>query len=236
MILKIQADHQETRIKKMIEKFVAIIAIEKAILQEIVAALKDVMIESGAEIVVMGQEALKIETEVEEKEDVDQDQDQVLMIEEIEAQAKTVEVELKKVIDTEEEDHPDPQDLQDKIETATADVEEIEETEMTEDIVEEMILATKTNIELVDLHLKVVFVVDNLVMRAIVIHVLTKVSKDIHVKTVCAQMFVQKKIKITKNIQILSKTMLLRKITITSKVMRLAQIMNEIICGIKCKN
>ena len=45
MILKIQADHQETRIKKMIEKFVVIIAIEKAILQEIVAALKDVMIE-----------------------------------------------------------------------------------------------------------------------------------------------------------------------------------------------
>ena len=45
MILKIQADLQETRIEKMIEKFVATIVIEKAILQEIVVALKDAMIE-----------------------------------------------------------------------------------------------------------------------------------------------------------------------------------------------
>ena len=45
MILKILVDPQETRIKRMIEKFVAIIVIEKAILLEIVAALKDVMIE-----------------------------------------------------------------------------------------------------------------------------------------------------------------------------------------------
>ena len=184
----------------------------------------------------MDQEALKIETEVEEKKDVDQDQDHVLMIEEIEALAKTEEAELKRVIDTEEEDHPDPQDLQDKIETVTADVEEIEETEMTEDIAEEMIHVTKTNIELVDLRLKVVSVVDNPVMRVTVIHVLTKVSRDILVKTVYTQMFVLRKIKITKNIQILSKTMLLRKITITLKVMRLAQTMNEIISGIKCKN
>ena len=85
MILKILVDLQETRIKRMIEKFVAIIVIEKAILLEIVAALKDVMIEWGVEIVVMVQEALKIETEVEEIEDVDQDQDHVLMIEKIEA-------------------------------------------------------------------------------------------------------------------------------------------------------
>ena len=184
----------------------------------------------------MDQEALKIETEVEEKKDVDQDQDHVLMIEEIEALAKTEEAELKRVIDTEEEDHPDPQDLQDKIKTVTADVEEIEETEMTEDIAEEMIHVTKTNIELVDLRLKVVSVVDNPVMRVTVIHVLTKVSRDILVKTVYTQMFVLRKIKITKNIQILSKTMLLRKITITLKVMRLAQTMNEIISGIKCKN
>jgi hypothetical protein len=236
MILKIQADLQGTRIEKMIEKFVATIVIEKAILQEIVVALKDAMIEWGAKIVVMDQEALKIETEVEEKKDVDQDQDHVLMIEEIEALAKTEEAELKRVIDTEEEDHPDPQDLQDKIKTVTADVEEIEETEMTEDIAEEMIHVTKTNIELVDLRLKVVSVVDNPVMRVTVIHVLTKVSRDILVKTVYTQMFVLRKIKITKNIQILSKTMLLRKITITLKVMRLAQTMNEIISGIKCKN
>ena len=184
----------------------------------------------------MDQEALKIETEVEEKKDVDQDQDHVLMIEEIEALAKTAEIELKRVIDTEEEDHLDLQDLQDKIETVTADVEEIEETEMTEDIAEEMIHVTKTNIELVDLRLKVVSVVDNPVMRVTVIHVLIKVSRDILVKTAYTQMFVLRKIKTTKNIQILSKTMLLRKITITLKVMRLVQTMNEIISGIKCKN
>jgi hypothetical protein len=236
MILKIQVDLQETRIEKMIEKFVATIVIEKATLQEIVAALKDAMIEWGAEITVMDQEALKIETEVEEKKDVDQDQDHVLMIEEIEALAKTAEIELKRVIDTEEEDHLDLQDLQDKIETVTADVEEIEETEMTEDIAEEMIHVTKTNIELVDLRLKVVSVVDNPVMRVTVIHVLIKVSRDILVKTAYTQMFVLRKIKTTKNIQILSKTMLLRKITITLKVMRLVQTMNEIISGIKCKN
>lgn len=80
----------------MIGKFVAIIVIEKAILQEIVAVLKEMMIEWGAEIVVMHPEAPKKETEVEEKEDVDQDQDHVLMIEEIEAQVKTVEAELKR--------------------------------------------------------------------------------------------------------------------------------------------
>lgn len=45
MILKIPADLQETKIKKMIERSVAIIVIEKVILQEIVAVLKDVMIE-----------------------------------------------------------------------------------------------------------------------------------------------------------------------------------------------
>jgi len=185
----------------------------------------------------MGQEALKTETEVEEKKDVDQDQDLVLMIEKKGAQAKTVGPELKKVIDTEEEDRPDPQDLLDKIETAAADIEEIEDqTEMTEDIAEEMIHVTKTNIELVDLHLKVVSVVDNPVMREIVIHVLTKVSIDIPVKTVFTQMFVQKRIKIVKNIQILSKTMQSRKITINSKVTKSAQTMNEIISGIKCKN
>ena len=124
----------------------------------------------------MVQEALKIETEVEEIEDVDQDQDHVLMIEKIEAQVKTVEVELTKVIDTEEEDH---QDLQGKIIIKTADAEEIEETEMTEDIEEEMIHVTKTNIEQVDLCRKLVSVVGKLVKRAIVILVLTKVSRDI---------------------------------------------------------
>jgi len=45
MILKILADLQETRIKKMIEKFVVIIVIEKAILQEIAAVLKEAIIE-----------------------------------------------------------------------------------------------------------------------------------------------------------------------------------------------
>lgn len=150
-------------------------------MQKIVAVLKDVMIELGAEIVAMDQEALKKETEAEEKEDVDQDQDHVLMIEEIVAQVKTVEVELKRAIDTEEEDHPD---LQDMIETAIADVEETEETEMIEDIAEEMIHVTKTNIELVGLHLKVVYVVDNLAMKAIVIQDLIKVSRNIPVKTV----------------------------------------------------
>lgn len=179
----------------MIGKFVAIIVIEKAILQEIVAVLKEMMIEWGAEIVVMHPEAPKKETEVEEKEDVDQDQDHVLMIEEIEAQVKTVEAELKRakmktfykilfLIDTEEEDHPDLQDLRDMIETAIADVEEIEEIEMIEDIAEEMIHVTKMNIEQVDLHLKVVSVVDNLVRKAIVIQDLTKVSRNIPVKTV----------------------------------------------------
>ena len=168
----------------MIGKFVAIIVIEKAILQEIVAVLKEMMIEWGVEIVVMDPEAPKKETEVEEKEDVDQDQDHVLMIEEIEAQVKTVEAELKRAIDTEEEDHPDLQDLQDMIETAIADVEEIEETEMIEDIAEEMIHVTKTNIEQVGLHLKDVSDVDNLVRKAIVIQDLTKVSRNIPVKTV----------------------------------------------------
>lgn len=167
----------------MIGKFVAIIVIEKAILQEIVAVLKEMMIEWGVEIVVMDPEAPKKETE-EEKEDVDQDQDHVLMIEEIEAQVKTVEAELKRAIDTEEEDHPDLQDLQDMIETAIADVEEIEETEMIEDIAEEMIHVTKMNIEQVGLHLKDVSDVDNLVRKAIVIQDLTKVSRNIPVKTV----------------------------------------------------
>jgi hypothetical protein len=218
MIPKILLDLQETRIEKTIEKFGAIIVIEKDILQETVAVLKDAMIEWEAEIVVMGLEALKIETEVEEKEDVDQDQDHVLMIEENEAQAKTAEVELKEAIDTKEEDHLDLQDLPDKIETATADVEEIEETETTEDIAEEMIPVIKTNIEQVDLHLKVVSAVDNPVMKVIVIPVLTKASRDIPVKTVCAQMCVQKRI--TKNIQILSNTMQLRKITITLTLMK----------------
>jgi hypothetical protein len=176
----------------------------------------------------MVQEALKIETEVEEIEDVDQDQDHVLMIEKIEAQVKTVEVELTKVIDTEEEDHQDPQDLQGKIEIVTADVEEIEETEMTEDIEEEMIHVTKTNIEQVDLCRKLVSVVGKLVKRVIVILVLTKVSRDILVKTVCTHIFDQISIKITKNIQIQSKTMPQRKITITMKAMRLVQTMNEI--------
>ena len=185
----------------------------------------------------MGQEALKTETEVEEKKDVDLDQDHVLMIEEKGAQAKTVGPELKKVIDIEEEDRPDPQDPPDKIETAVADIEEIEDqTEMTEGITEEMIHVTRTNIELVDLYLKVVSVVDNPVMRGIVIHVLTKVSRDIPVKTVYTQIFVQIRIKIAKNIQILSKTMQSRKITINSTVTKSAQIMNEKINGIKCTN
>lgn len=159
----------------------------------------------------MDQEALKIETEVEEKEDADQDQDLVLMIEEIVAQAKTEEVELKEAIDTEEEDHLDHQGLQDRIETVTVDVEEIEETKMTEDIVEEMIHVIKTSIELVDLHLKGVFVVDNLVKVVIVIQVLIKENRDKLVKTVYIQQFVQRKIKITKNIQIQNKTMSLKK-------------------------
>lgn len=159
----------------------------------------------------MDQEALKIETEVEEKEDADQDQDHVLMIEEIVAQAKSEEVELKKAIDTEEEDHLDHQGLQDRIETVIVDVEEIEETKMTEDIVEEMIHVTKTSIVPVDLHPKVVFVVDNLVKVVIVIQVLIKESRDILVKTVYIQLFVLRKIKITKNIQTQNKTMFLRK-------------------------
>jgi hypothetical protein len=131
----------------------------------------------------MDQEAPKKETEVEEKEDADLDQDHVLMKEEIEASVKTVEAELKRAIDTEEEDHQDLQDLRDTTETAIADVEEIEEIEMTEDIAEEMIPVTKMNIELVGLHLKVVYAVDNLVMRVIEIHDLTKVNRSIPEKT-----------------------------------------------------
>jgi hypothetical protein len=45
MIPKILLDLQETRIEKTIEKFGAIIVIEKDILQETVAVLKDAMIE-----------------------------------------------------------------------------------------------------------------------------------------------------------------------------------------------
>ena len=45
--------------------------------------LREMMIESGPEIVVMDQEVPMIEIEAEEIEDVDQDQDLILMIEEI---------------------------------------------------------------------------------------------------------------------------------------------------------
>ena len=79
---------------------------------------------------------------------------------------------------------------------------EIEETEMTEDIEEEMIHVTKTNIEQVDLCRKLVSVVGKLVKRPIVILVLTKVSRDILVKTACTHIFDQISIKSPKNIQI----------------------------------